>query len=168
MLSRKVIILLLTIILSAILVQPTLAGPLGAPNKGEILQLLVQGAENPGDPIVIDSLSVANEKVPNSNFYYEVYSPSMVLLDTHEVKPGWMDPGDTFPDNWQSYNTPDTGNYTVTLCWSTGQAHNCDIDYVETIEYSVPTMGVGLSLLAASFLGVLLWRNRDHFQGVTV
>ncbi len=122
--SRRFIILLVTLIFCAISVQSTLAGPLGAPNKGEILELLVQGAENPGEPLVIDSHSEAYEKIPNSNFYYEVYSPSMVLLDTRQVNPGRMAIGDTLDDHWQSYNTPDTGNYTVTLCWSTGQAQN--------------------------------------------
>ncbi len=166
--SRRFIILLVTLIFCAISAQPTWAGPTGAPNKGEILQLLIQGAVNPGDPLVIDSFSEAYEKIPNSNFYYEVYSPTMTLLDTRQLNPGRMEVGDTFSDNWQSYNTPDTGNYTVTLCWSTGQAQNCDIDFVETIEYSVPTMGAGLSVLAVGLLGVLLWRNRQHFQGAAI
>ena len=166
--SRRFIILLVTLIFCAISVQSTLAGPLGVPNKGEIQELLVQGAENPGEPLVIDSLSEAYERIPNSNFYYEVYSPSMVLLDTRQVNPGRMAIGDTLDDHWQSYNTPDTGNYTVTLCWSTGQAQNCDIDYVETIEYSVPTMGAGLSVLAVGLFGALLWRNRQHFQEVRI
>ncbi len=168
MVSRRSIILLVTLIFSALFAQPTLAGPMGVPNKGAILQLLVQGGVNPGDPLVINSLSEAYEKNPNSNFYYEVYSPTMTLLDTRQINPGRMEVGQTFSDNWQSYNTPDTGNYTVTLCWSTGQAHNCDIDFVETIEYSVPTMGAGLSVLAVGLFGALLWRNREHFQEAAI
>ena len=166
--SRRFIILLVTLIFCAISVQPTSAGPMGASNKGKILQLLVQGAGNPGEPLVIDSLSEAYEKIPNSNLYYEVYSPSMTLLDTRKINPGRMEVGDTYSDHWESYNTPDSGNYTVTLCWSTGQAQNCDIDYVETIEYSVPTIGLGLSILAVGLFGVLLWRNRQHFQEVRI
>lgn len=166
--SRKIVNLLITLILCAISVQPTLAGPLGVPNKGKIQQLLVQGAATPGDPIVIDSLSEAFERIPASNLYYEVYSPSGTLIDTRQISLSRMQIGDTYADHWQSNNPPETGNYTVTLCWSTGQATNCDIDYVETIEYSVPTMGFGLSILAMGLFGVLLWRNRHHFQEAAI
>jgi hypothetical protein len=141
---------------------------MSASNKGEIIQLYVQRSSIHGDPIVIDSIGEAFAKISQSNFYYEVYSPSMVLVDTRKVALPPMDIGNTSADHWKSYNTSEIGDYTITLCWSTGNAENCDIDYAETTEYSVPTMGIGLSILAMGILGMLLWRNRDYFREVAI
>lgn len=145
---------------------PAFAGPAAASDKGEIVYLNVTGAASPGDPINISSQVHAFQKIQNSNMFYEVYSPSMVLVDTREIDPGKLEIDDTYNDSWNSSNTPETGNYTITLCWSTGNSHNCDIDYVETVVYSVPTFGYGLTLAALVLLVLFLWQNRRLFQEV--
>lgn len=160
-LARNVIILLL---LGLWMAFPALASPLGAPGEGQITSLIMAGAQNPGDPIEIDSTVEATTKCQKTNLYYEVYSPTMVLVDTRQVDPPKLDPGDTFDDSWSTYNTPETGDYTVTLCWSTGQSPNCNIDYAETTAWSVPTLGAGLSLLGLGLLAGWLWKRRSDFS----
>jgi hypothetical protein len=161
-LARSALILVL---LGVCTVIPVSASPLSAPGEGQITSLVMVGAENPGDPIEIDSSVLATTKCQNTNLYYEVYSPSMVLVDTRLVDPPTLDPGETFSDSWSTYNTPETGDYTVTLCWSTGYSPNCNIDYAETTAWSVPTLGLGLSLAALVLLIAWLWQRRGDFRG---
>jgi hypothetical protein len=53
----------------------------------------------------------------------------------------------------------------VTLCWSTGNAHNCDIDYAETTFYSVPTLGLWLSMAGAALIGWWIRSQRRELGG---
>jgi hypothetical protein len=158
----------IAILLLVGMVGPAFAGPLGQAIKGDIHSFTAIGATNPGDPINISSLVHAHQKIQNSNLYYEVYSPSMTLVDTREIDPGNMAIDDTFSDSWSTYNTPEIGNYTITLCWSTGGSHNCDIDYAEIIIFSVPTIGFGLTIVALGLLGLFLWQNRRQFSEVRI
>ena len=158
---RSVLILIL---ISLCTVIPASARPIGAPGEGEITSLVVVGAQNPGDPIEIDSSVLAITKCQQTNLYYEVYSPTMVLVDTRQLEPPALDPGESFDDSWSTYNTPETGDYTVSLCWSTGQSQMCNIDYAETTAWSVPTLGAGLSLVALGLFALWLWKRRADFR----
>lgn len=163
--GRAVFAFLTAMILSMWPGLPGLASPPSAPGEGQITSLTVVGAQNPGDPIDIDSSVLATTKCQNTNLYYEVYSPTMVLVDTREVDPPKLDPGETYDDSWSTYNTSETGDYTVTLCWSTGGSKNCNIDYAETTVWSVPTLGAALSMLSLGLLAVWLYRRRADFSG---
>lgn len=133
-------------------------------NVGTITSLVGSGAGSPGDPIQISSTIRADSSIQNSNLLYKLYSPGGALLLTRKIGvPNSMDPGDTFNDSWTYSNPPDTGNYTVTLCWSTGNAENCDIASSSTGFYSVPTLGWGLSLASLGVLAVFLYRRRRDF-----
>jgi hypothetical protein len=139
------------------------AAPLRA-NNGTILYLTAVGSASPGDPIQINSSVRADSDIQKSNLYYELYEPGGSLVDTHTVAADRLDPGDVVNEGWSSNNTPNTGTYTVTLCWSTGNATNCDIAYAETSFYSVPTMGIPLSLLGLALLGFLLWSRNGSLK----
>ncbi|MGH2628210.1 MAG: hypothetical protein ACRDHY_16345 [Anaerolineales bacterium] len=145
-----------------------LAVPLGAAwaqaNIGVIVSLVGTGAGSPGNPIQISSTIRADSSIQNSNLLYKLYSPSGALLLTRKIgAPNNMDPGDTFGDAWSYSNPPDTGDYTVTLCWSTGNAENCDIASSSTGFYSVPTLGWTLTVVSLGLLAVFLYRRRRDF-----
>jgi hypothetical protein len=136
------------------------ASPLKA-NTGSIQSLTAQGAAQPGDPIDIASTVQATDRINNSNLYYELSDPSGAVIDTRQIDPGRMSAGQTVSDAWQHTNPPSTGTYTVTLCWSTGNSHNCDIDFKSTQFSSVPTLGWPLSAAAFGMLGIWIWRRRE-------
>lgn len=135
------------------------AAPLMA-NNGTILSLTAVGASDPGDPIQISSSVQADSKIQRSNLYYELFDPAGTLLATRKIDANRLAAGDIVNDSWSYSDPPETGDYTVTLCWSTGNAENCHIASAQTSFYSVPTMGLGLSVLAALLLAGFLLRNR--------
>jgi hypothetical protein len=140
---------------------PSLAGPQA--NAGTILSL----TGTSGNPIVINASVRADSSIQNSNLLYVLYSPSGSVLATRKIStPRGMDAGDIFNDSWSHSNPPATGTYRITLCWSTGNAENCDIASAETQFYSVPTMGWILGLASMGLLGVFLYRRRADFVQV--
>lgn len=151
-----------TLVLLVLTAMSAAAAPLHA-NTGDILSLTATGASQPGDPIQVNSRIQATDSINNSNLYYELIDPSGAVVDTHTVVPPKMKAGDTYDDAWSSTQTPSSGSYTVTLCWSTGNALNCDIASSSTQFSSVPTLGAPLSLLALGLLGAWLWRRRQIF-----
>lgn len=161
--GRAAFAVLMVLTLSFWVGRPSAAAPLRTPGEGQITSLVMVGAQNPGDPIDIDSSVLATTKCQNTNLYYEVYSPTMVLVDTRWADPPKLNPGDTFDDSWSTSNTPEPGDYTVTLCWSTGASSNCNIDYAETTAWSVPTLGAALSILGLGFVAAWLYRRRADF-----
>lgn len=146
-----------------VVANPTAAAPTLA-NTGVITMLAGTGAANPGDSIAISSQVRADSRVVVSNLFYELFEPGGARVDTHQTNPSRLQPGETFRDTWSSSNTPTRGTYTVTLCWSTGQAHNCDIASATTSFYSVPTLGPVLTAVAVLLLACLLWINRHDFE----
>jgi hypothetical protein len=135
------------------------APALGA-NDGVILSLSAIGASKPGDPIQISSSVQANSRINNSNLFYTVTAPSGAVVAQRTVDPGRMDPGQVFNDSWSTSNTPETGTYTVALCWSTGNSTNCDIASASTQFYSVPSLGWPLTMLGVGLIALWVWRNR--------
>jgi hypothetical protein len=146
---------LLFLVNQPVYAYPRLAG-------GTILSLTASDAPGHGDTVNIASQVRADTKIQNSNLYYEI-TIGATLVTTHETKPPSMQIGDTFSDSWSTSNSgfPSIGTYTVTLCWSTGNAHNCDITSGSTTFYSVPTLGWPLSLIGVAILGGWLWKRRD-------
>jgi len=141
-----------------------LAAPLRA-NTGTVLALTGTGASSPGDPIQISSTVQADSSIQNSNLLYAVYEPGGNLVASRKISLAKMEGGDVFSDSWSTSNTPSSGTYSVTICWSTGNAENCDIASAMTNFYSVPTVGLPLALLALALLGAFVWRRRQIFEG---
>jgi hypothetical protein len=71
-----------------------------------------------------------------------------------------MSAGQIVNDAWSTSNTPETGTYTVTLCWSTGASTNCNIASASTSFYSVPTLGRVLGLTGGALIAIWIWGNR--------
>jgi hypothetical protein len=145
----------------------TAAAPVGpalqADGRGVILSLTGIGASQPGNPIVIDSIVQAIDRINNSNLYYVVTAPSGAQVAMHTTTLGRLDAGAISLDNWSTGNTPEMGTYTVSLCWSTGNAQNCNIASASSSFYSVPTLGWALSAAGLGLLGLFLWRRRRDF-----
>lgn len=142
------------------------AAPL-AKEEGRILRLTASDAPNLGDSVVISSLVEALDEIKRHNLYYVVRAPSGTVVATHRVELPEMEEGDTYSDSWSISNSsfPETGTYTVVLCWNKGRRGNgCNIDRAETTFYSVPTLGWGLTAVALGLLGVFLWRRREDFR----
>lgn len=138
-----------------------LAGPQA--NSGTILSL----TGTSGNPIVISASVRADSSIQNSNLLYVLYSPTGSVLTTRKISaPRGMDAGDIFNDSFSYSNPPATGSYRITLCWSTGNAENCDITSAETQFYSVPTLGWGLSIVAVLMLAAFLYQHRREFSKV--
>lgn len=136
------------------------ARPLAA--GGSITSLTASG----GGTIDINSTVLAQDRIQNSNLYYELFAPSGAKIATHPTDLPAMNNGDTAGDGWSYSNPPETGDYTVTLCWSTGNSHNCDIASAATGFYSVPTLGWGLSTVALLMLAGFLYVRRREFGKV--
>lgn len=142
------------------LARPHLAG-------GNINSLSATDAPGLGDTVQITSLVQATSKIQNSNLYYTITIGS-TLVATHTTTPPKFEIGDTFSDSWSISNSsfPSIGTYSVTLCWSTGNSQNCDIDSATTTFYSVPTLGWGYVTLGGAIFGYWLWTRKADFQRV--
>jgi len=134
--------------------------PALAADEGEILSLSAIGASNPGDPIVINSSVRAIDRINNSNLFYALSAPSGAVVAQRTVNLGRLVPGQVVNDSWSTSNTPETGTYTVTLCWSQGNSTNCGIASASTQFFSVPTLGAPLAALGLGLIGLWVWSNR--------
>lgn len=138
-------------------------------STGTITRLVAKDAPDQGDKVVVYSTVRADDRINNSNLYYEIVAPDgFTIVATHTTLMPRMNRGDTFDDSWSTSNRsfPSIGTYTVTLCWSTGKAQNCDIARARTTFYSVPSLGWGLSMVGILLLAVFLWSRRADFNGV--
>jgi hypothetical protein len=136
------------------------ASPLNA-NTGSIQSLTAVGAAQPGDPIDVTSTIAATDRINNSNLYYELTDPSGAIVDTRQTDPPHLAAGETFSDSWAHTNPALTGIYTVSLCWSTGNSHNCDIDFKTSQFSSVPTLGWPLTIVAGGLIALWIWRRKE-------
>jgi len=130
---------------------------------GEVVSLTATGGGSQNDTITISVTVRATARVTNSNLYFEIRAPNGTVVDTHSTGdiPS-MNNGDRFSYSWNSNNSsyPEMGDYTVWVCWSPGNATNCGVAQASTTFYSVPTMGIVLSVVALALLGFWLWRAR--------
>jgi hypothetical protein len=135
--------------------------------SGTVLSLVVSGGSQHGDTITISSQVRADSRIQRSNLSYQVFAPDGVtIVASHSTSaPRRMSAGDTFNHSWTTNNSgfPSQGTYNVRLCWSTGNAKNCDIATATTNFYSVPTLGWTLSLAAAAILAYWLYSRRLEF-----
>jgi hypothetical protein len=145
-----------------------------AANSGHIVSLDLIGASGPGDCIEISSQVQADEPLPPSNLYYELFAPGGSRIAIRQINLPSLGTGETSSDSWDYCNPPSTGTYRVTLCWSTGVGDgtgkgntNGNISCGDTQGYSVPTLGSGLSLVALLLLAVFLLQHRREFAKVS-
>jgi len=153
--------------ISAVAIFALLAVPAFAQtSKGTITSLTASDAPNQGDSVRVRSGERADVKISNSNLWYQIFAPDGVtVVATHTTNMPKMKAGDTYSDSWSTSNSsfPSIGTYTVRLCWSTGNSHNCDIDSASTTFYSVPSLGPFFSLIALALVAFWIWRRRRDF-----
>jgi hypothetical protein len=144
---------------AALLVVPALAA------GGSINTLDITDASQPDVTLTISSTGTAASKISNSNLYYTITSPGNAIVASHVTSLGSMSDGDTYTDSWTASNSGwPRGTYTLTLCWSTGGSHNCNIDSASSTFYSVPALGWELGLTGLALLLYFLWRRRKEFK----
>jgi hypothetical protein len=157
---RKIIsgALLLSVLFSAFPGRVLAAG-------GSILYLIAWGGYAPDTAVYVQSTVQATQKISKTNLYYTV-SLGGTVYATHTTTLAKMDAWQTVTDEWSTMNSGwPAGNFTITVCWSTGNAQNCDIaGPVTTTYYIVPTLGWGLSLVGLAFLVYIVWRRRGEFE----
>jgi hypothetical protein len=157
---KKQISLAVMVSLIAVLIpNPALAA------GGRILTLNAWGGWAPDTPVTVQSTVTADTKINNSNLYYTI-SLGSTIYATHTTNLPRMNANETLNDQWETVNSgwPE-GDYTVTVCWSTGASQSCGIDGPLSITvHFVPTLGWGLSIAALGILFVGLWQRRREFD----
>lgn len=140
-------------------------------NSGTILSLVVTGGAQVGDTITISSQVRADSRIQRSNLVYTILAPDGVTIVGTQTAtpPNNMAIGEIYNHSWNTNNSgfPTQGTYSVTLCWSTGNATNCDIATATTNFYSVPTLGWMLSLVAVVLIGYWIYTRRLEFVRAT-
>ena len=132
---------------------------------GRILTLNAWGGWAPGTPVNVQSTISADSKISNSNLYYTI-SLGGTVYATHTTPLAAMAKYETRNDTWETVNSgwPE-GDYTISICWSTGNSHQCDIDGPKTTTvHFVPTLGWELTVAAVAILLYGLWRRRKEFE----
>jgi hypothetical protein len=159
---RKVLpVLLVILILAAAITEKVMAA------GGTILSLTASGGATANSTITIQSQVRADIKIKGSNLYYTITGPDSdsTIRATHRTNVGHLNPNNTFSDSWTTTNTGwPVGNYTLNLCWSTGNGSTCDISSATTTFYSVPTLGWTLTFVSLVLLLGWLWRRRKEFE----
>lgn len=138
-----------------------------AAGDGTVLSLTVSGGANFNETITISATVRADGRIQNSNLYFVITAPSGAVVATHSVGVPSLDAGATFSYSWSSNNSgyPDMGTYTVTLCWSPGNAQNCGIASASTSFYSADTLGWALTAALFGLIGWWLLRRRQALFG---
>ncbi len=140
---------------------------LGA-NSGTILSLSASGGGNFNETITISATVRADDKVNNSNLYFEIRAAdgSVVATNSFDGVPS-LESGETFSYSWQSNNGsyPLQGDYSVSICWSPGNSHNCNIASATTSFYSANTLGPLLTVILVLLIGHWLFMRRETLFG---
>jgi hypothetical protein len=159
MMKKTISLATILALLGALIPIPVLAA------GGTILYLIAWGGYAPDTTVYVQTTVQATTRVNNSNLYYTI-SLGGTLYATHTTSLPRLNAWETYTDEWTTVNTgwPE-GDYTITVCWSTGNAQNCDIDGPVTTSYHfVPTLGWGLTVAAAGILLLGIWRRRREFE----
>jgi len=158
---RKISCAVLLALLMTLLPHPVLAA------GGSILTLNAWGGWAPSTPVTVQSTVYASSKIGPSNLYYTI-SLGSTLYATHTTSLTKMSMYETRNDEWSTVNTDwPEGDYTITICWSTGNSQNCDVDGPKsTTVHFVPTLGWTLTVTAVGILLYGLWRRRREFEPV--
>lgn len=156
--------------LSTALIFAILASLVPAPVRaagGRILTLNAWGGWAPGTAVTVQATIFADTKINNSNLYYTI-SLGGTVYATHTTPQTPMNQYDTRNDQWETTNTgwPE-GDYTITICWSTGNSQSCNIDGPKTtVTHFVPTLGWGLTLFTFGILVYGVYRRRRQFDPI--
>jgi hypothetical protein len=155
---RKTIVLLLTMMILLIPNQVLAAG-------GRIITLNAWGGYALNTPVYVQSTITADSKISNSNLYYTISLGSTIYAN-HTTNLTPMNSNETRNDQWQTVNSGwPAGDYTVTICWSTGNSHNCNIAGPKSVTvHFVPTLGWELTLVLLGLLLYIVWRRRKEFE----
>jgi hypothetical protein len=148
-------------LLMTVLPHPVLAA------GGRIITLNAWGGWAPDTTVTVQSTVTADSKIGPSNLYYTI-SLGSTLYATHTTSLTKMNANETRNDQWDTVNSgwPE-GDYTITVCWSTGNSQNCDISGpLSTTVHFVPTLGWGLTIAAVGILLFGVWRRRKEFEPV--
>jgi hypothetical protein len=132
---------------------------------GSILTLNAWGGWAPNTPVTVQSTIYTDSKIATSNLYYTI-SLGSTIYASHTTSQSGMKAYETRNDQWETVNSgwPE-GDYTISLCWSTGNSHNCDIAGPSTTTvHFVPTLGWGLTVAMVGVLLFGLWRRRTTFE----
>jgi uncharacterized protein (TIGR03382 family) len=159
----KLSVLLFVFILTMAITEKVLAA------GGTILSLTASGGDTANSTITVQSTVQAVNKLIDSNLYYTITGPGSdpTIRASQRTNLGHLDRNETFSDSWTTNNNGwPAGNYTLTLCWSTGKKTICDIASATTTFYSVPTLGVTLSFVALVLLLGWLWHRRKDFEPI--
>lgn len=138
-----------------------------AAQAGTITFLSASGGGNFNETITISTTVRADDKVNNSNFYFEIRADNGTVAATHTFGgvPS-LEAGATFSYSWTSNNAsyPIQGNYTLSLCWSTGNSQNCDIASASTSFYAASSLGWFLTLVLIGLAGRWLWVRQSQLE----
>jgi hypothetical protein len=144
--------------------------PLGivqAAGEGWILNVIGTGGQQTGQPVNITSEIMAVQKITTSNLYYTIIAQSNnQIVATHSTNVPTLNPNQHFNDAWSTSTAgwPAPGMYTITLCWSTGSGHSCNIHSQTTQIWAVPTLGWALGLIGLMLVLYWAWRRRSVFE----
>jgi hypothetical protein len=158
---KKVRIAVFLSLIAALLPETVLAA------GGNILYLIAWGGYAPDTTVYVQSTVQSDTRINNSNLYYTI-SLGGTVYATHTTNLGRLNAWQTFTDEWSTTNSGwPAGNYTITVCWSTGNSQNCDIDGpLTTTYYFVPTLGWGLTAAVLGLLMAALWRRKEFDPAV--
>jgi hypothetical protein len=134
---------------------------------GSIFTLNAWGGWAPNTPVTIQSTIYTDSKIGPSNLYYTIALGSTVYA-THTTSESAMNANETRNDTWSTVNSgwPE-GDYTIRICWSTGNSQNCNIAGPRTTTvHFVPSLGWPLTVAAVAILLYGLWRRRKDFEPV--
>jgi|WetSurMetagenome_2_1015567.scaffolds.fasta_scaffold87869_2 hypothetical protein len=132
---------------------------------GSIFTLNAWGGWAPNTTVTVQSTIYTDSKIGPSNLYYTIALGSTVYA-THTTSQSGMNAYETRNDQWDTLNTgwPE-GDYTISICWSTGNSQNCNIAGPRTTTvHFVPTLGWGLTVAALGLLLLVLWKRRREFE----
>jgi hypothetical protein len=134
---------------------------------GSIFTLNAWGGWAPNTPVTVQSTIYTDSKIGPSNLYYMIALGGTVYA-THTTSQSPMSAYETRNDQWETVNTDwPEGDYTISICWSTGNAQNCNIAGPRTTTvHFVPTLGWGLTVVMVGVLLFGFWRRRKAFEPV--
>ena len=122
----------------------------------------VSGGDSQNSSISISVSIVATEKINNSNMRILIIAPDGNVVASTQLDPPSMEDGDTWQGNWITDNNGWTqeGDYTVSVCWSKGNASNCNVASSSAIFYSASSLEFLLPVLILFFIGLYIRGER--------
>jgi hypothetical protein len=139
-----------------------------AGQSGTVLSLSLSGGSNHNETITISTAVQAISRINNSNFHFEIRTSEGMVVATHNYGDvPRMNAAESFSYSWSSNNSsyPLMGDYSVTLCWSTGGSQNCNIASATTTFYAANSLGAVLTFSLVALVARWLWSKRKMLFG---